>query len=865
MIWFVFMSISYKAFSGHISGGEMLYTFVKVSNGEYTYDVTLKLYRICEGGREINNSTIISVFNRETYAGIKDVNVSLAFKRILSLSQFDPCILNPPAVCYEVGYFNTTITLPGNIEGYILSSQVIYRVQGINNLQPGYGNIGATYTAEIPGTQHAINGPTNSSATFTGNDLVLVCANHPLSYSFAAQDADGDKLQYRFCEAFKTGTIADAENINPPTAPPYLTVPYGNGYNSISPLGQRITINSSTGLITGIAPVEGIYIVTVCVDEIRNGKLIATQRKDLQIKITGCESASAVLPPEYLLCSTTSTLSLSNLVQNNLIRTQYWEITDKENNLAFSSTLRSPEYTFPDTGIYFVKLVINQGQSCSDSTVALARVYPGTKAGFSNRGVCIEQPSFFTDASITKYGSIQSWNWNFGDPSSTPDTSGQQHPSYQYNSPGTRLVTLKVTTSKGCVDTASRILTITDKPPLQLAFKDTLICKGDTLRMRADAPGIYEWTPAAFLSDQSSSSPSVFPASTTTYYAFLTDEGCRNMDSVVVRVTDSVQLRVMKDTIICQNDFVQFSINSDALTYSWTPAHLFGDPSVKSPFIKVPASTSFTVNAMTGGCSQSKNIHVTTLPYPEINAGKDTTICYHSFVQLKGFSSVQKFNWMPSQILMDANSLSPSATLVQTTTFILTATDPQGCPKPITDTVIVYVLPKVNAFAGNDTSVVINQPLQLEAKGGGSYTWYPPTYLTKPDISNPVALIPFPTNKISYTVTVKNEAGCTDTSTMTIAVFEGPPSVFIPTAFTPNADGKNDQLRLISAGIQQVDFFQVFNRWGQLVFATTTLDKGWNGNFQGQPQATGSYVWMVKGKDYTGKPFFKKGLVTLIR
>ncbi len=843
----------------------MLYTFVKVSNGEYTYDVTLKLYRICDGGREINNSTIISVFNRGNYASIKDVNVSLAFKRILSLSQFDPCILNPPAVCYEVGYFNVTITLPGNIEGYILSSQVIYRVQGINNLEPGYGNIGATYTAEIPGTQNMINGPTNNSAAFTGNDLVLVCANHPLSYSFAAQDADGDHLQYRFCEAFKTGTIADADNLNPPTAPPYSTVPYGNGYNASFPLGQRISINSATGLITGIAPGEGIYIVTVCVDELRNGKVIATQRKDLQIKITGCESASAVLQPEYLLCGNSSTLTLTNLVQNNLIRSQYWEITDERNNISFSSASQSPEYTFPDTGIYFVKLVINRGQSCSDSTQSIARVYPGTKAGFSNKGVCIEQPSFFNDASITKYGSIQSWLWNFGDPVSFADTSNQQNPAYQFNSAGSRLVRLTVTTSKGCVDTVSKIITITDKPPLQLAFTDTLICKGDTLRLHADAPGKYQWTPTAFISDQTSSSPFVFPGKTTTYYAFLTDEGCRNIDSVVVRVTDSVQLTVMKDAIICQNDLIQLSINSDALIYSWTPAHLFVDPSEKSPFVKVPASTSFTINAMTGGCNQLKIIRVTALPYPEINAGKDTTICYQSVVQLNGYTSAQRFDWSPPQILLNANSLSPSATLTQTTQFILSAIDPQGCPKPATDTVIVYVLPKVNAFAGNDTSVVMNQPLQLQAKGGGFYTWDPPDYLSKADIFNPVSVVPFPVDKISYTVTVKNEAGCTDTASLSVTVYKGSPNIFIPTAFTPNGDGRNDQLRLITAGILQVEYFRIFNRWGQMIFTTNNLDKGWNGNFQGQPQATGAYVWMVKGIDYTGKDFFLKGLVTLIR
>jgi gliding motility-associated-like protein len=96
-------------------------------------------------------------------------------------------------------------------------------------------------------------------------------------------------------------------------------------------------------------------------------------------------------------------------------------------------------------------------------------------------------------------------------------------------------------------------------------------------------------------------------------------------------------------------------------------------------------------------------------------------------------------------------------------------------------------------------------------------------------------------------------------------VFITQPKVFVPSAFTPNGDGRNDQLRPIAVGITHIDYFRVYNRWGELVFSTTTNGKGWDGTVNGKPQQTNTYAWIVQAIDYTGKTFFQKGTVTLIR
>ena len=852
-------------YAGHISGGEMRYTLVQVSGNNYTYEVELKLFRQCEGGRDINPSTIVSVFNRGTHARVVDISVPLSITRKIQLSNFDPCIQNPPIVCYEVGYFNLTVTLPGNIEGYILSSQVIFRVNDISNLQTGYGNIGATYTAEIPGTMQVLNAPNNNSASFTGTDLVLVCANNAMRYSFEANDLDGDQLRYRFCNAFKTGDALDPNNLNPPTSPPYISVPYGNGFLGTSPLGNKVNINANTGLISGIAPAAGVYIVTVCVDELRNGKVIATQRKDIQIKIASCELVTAAIPPEYFFCKSNTTIQLQNQVQNSLINSQDWEIKNTNGDIVFSANTNTALFTFTDTGIYTIKLVVNKGQSCSDSTISIARVYPGTFAKFVYKGVCDQQPTRFIDSSIVQYGTVNSWLWKFGDTGSANDTSHLQNPIHQYTSSGMKQATLYITTSKGCQDSISSQIVITNNPPLQFSFSDTLICKGDTLRLQANAPGQYQWGNSNTILQTNSPNPFVFPSTTTTYYAFLNDNGCLNNDSIKVRVKDSVQLQVMNDTTICQNDSIKLRIISDGLSFTWKPATLYSNPNLKEPFVKINATTNFTVTATIGGCNKSKSILVKTIPYPIVFAGADTTICFNTIAYLKGITNGSLYKWMPLQNLQQANSLSPNIRLSKTTTFILSATDTLGCPKPASDSITVLVLPAIAAFAGNDTTVVVNQPLQLLVTGGTIYYWTPATYLSAAGVENPVATFPFPKEKMVYNVFVSNTAGCTDSANLSIRIFNTLPTIFVPTGFTPNNDGTNDVIRPILAGIKSMEYFRVYNRWGQLIFATSTAQTGWNGMYKGKPQSTGSYVWMVKAVDHTGKPYFQKGVVTLLR
>jgi gliding motility-associated-like protein len=859
------------SFANHITGGKMYYKYLgKNSNGDCRYRVTLNLYRDCfSNGAPLDEDAAIGIFRTVNRTMVSSFTQHISNIETLEITDPDPCITNPPLVCYQVGYYEFDVSLPETTDGYTITYQRCCRIAGINNLQSS-SNVGATYTAIIPGTSTLPTAPENNSAQFIGVDKVIVCANNPFTYSFAATDDDSDILTYSFCNAYlgggpNRGTDLNQATPNPPAAPPYQSTPYGGGFNATAPLGPNIKIDANTGLITGIAPGEGIYCITVCATEYRNGIAIATQRKDLQIKIADCSRAAAILKPEYISCDG-FTFSVTNLSNSPLIKSYSWDFGDASID-SDTSNIATPTFTYADTGTYLLKLVTNRNEFCSDSATALVKVYPGFFPGFTSTGICITKPTLFTDTTKTKYGLVNSWQWDFGETATLSDTSGLKNPSFIYPSIGTKNVRFIVTSSKGCIDTVYKDVTIIDKPPITLLPKDTLICVPDAVQLQAVSTGTYSWSPLINIINANTATPTVSPTATTWYYVDVDIEGCKNRGSVHVRVVDHVTLKALNDSTICLSDAMQLKTNGDGLRFQWTPAAYLNDPTLANPVATPTGTTTFRVMASIGSCSATDAVTVRTVPYPSARAGKDTIICYNTQAFLHGSYTGATFSWSRSTSLNNPLIIDPVATPKGTGQFqyILSVYDNAGCPKPGSDTVIVTVLPKVIAFAGNDTVVVVGQPLQLNATGGLYYNWHPPIGLSSNSIANPIAVYDAPADSIGYSVIVTDVAGCSATAYVNVKVFNTDPQVFVPTAFTPNADGRNDVIRPIAVGIVRIDYFRIYNRWGQLIFSTTTNGKGWDGTINGEPQGTNTYVWIVRAIDYTGKEFFKKGSVTLIR
>lgn len=859
-------TLVYPLFAEHIKGGEMFYTYLGDGPAANTsrYTITLKLYIDCNATNpgQLDARVPLTIFTKGDNAFVQSVDAPLSNETFISFDPAsNPCIGNPPSnVCYRVRSYSATVTLNNTDLGYTIAYQRCCRIDNIVNLIQPSNAVGATYTAEIPGTKVLTGAFKNSSPIFAGTDAAAICANSSFIYSFAATESDGDSVAYRLCSGFRGGSTS---NPAPATAatPPYLELGYQSPFNGGSPLGASSRIDEKTGLITGIAPgVTGQYVITACAYEYRNGVLINIHRKDIHVAVSNCIPLKAFLKPDYAYCD--DFLVRFRNEQLNPAGAQYvWSYGDGSKSDTTADPQGAVSHQYADTGTYTVKLKVYlaSGQ-CVDSTTTKAKVYPGFYPGFRSLGTCILLPIQFTDTTRSRYGSPVKWNWNFGDETTLADTSRLRNPTWKYGSIGFKTVTLIVESDKGCIDTAINQVEVRDKPPMGLPFKDTLICSVDTLVLRATGNGIYSWGPAYNIFNENTPNPSVYPKVTTWYKATLNENGCINTDSLRIRVVDFVTLNAGPDTTICTTDTIRLNPASDGLQYIWTPNTRINNPNVKTPLVSPLTTTTYRVRAIIGKCNTEDDITIRTIPYPVANAGADTTICFDDTATLNGRINGIRYVWTPLSTLSTGNSLSPLAFPLTTTTYTLFAYDTLGCPKPGTDQVTVNVRARIIPFAGNDTSIVVGQNLQLNGSGGMLYSWAPPTYLNNPNIRNPIAVL---NDNFSYVMRAYTPEGCFALDTINIKVFKTAPDIFVPNAFAPN--GKNRILRPIPVGITRIEYFRVFNRWGQLVFQTADAGRGWDGTIAGKPQATGTYVWMAQGVDYTGRIVVRRGTAILIR
>jgi len=862
---------SQAAFAMHVKGGYIQYTYngAGSTSGTSNYTITVTVFFSCtaQGPR---TSVYLGIFNASTNATVAAKSISTTTSNTITKTTYSPCMSDPPTICYEIYTYVYNVDLPDITAGYVLTVQDAYRTSGIINISNSSSD-GITITASIPGTIGGTDYHKNNSPDFLFKDTAIICYNGSFSYPFSATDADGDSLSYSFGDGLNVSNASQNTSSAAPSSPPYTSLTYLTGYSGTSPLGSGVTINPVTGLISGTAPATtGEYVVAVYVKEWRNGVLINTTKKELQVYVYSCSLSAATLNTSYINCDN-YTFTFQNEATSSNITSYYWDF-GVSGSTTDISTQATPTYTYADTGTYTLKLKVSNATGCTDSTTSPVKVYPGFTPAFTVAGSCYQSPFQFTDATYAKYGTVDNWSWNFGESSSASNTAAVQNPTHLYAAANTYTVTLNVGTSKGCSGSVAKTVTASDKPLITLPFTDTLICSIDSLPLIAEAGSgaSFNWSPAYNIINAGSANPIVYPKDTTVYTVTVTQNGCVATGSITVNVLDFITVSLPADTTICLSDSFQLRPVSYALKYAWTPGTALSDSTIKYPNAAPSGDITYLVTANLGKCQDKASINVKVYPYPQAYAGADTTICWGTTARLNGTMVADQFTWSPDSSLLNSGTLRPVADPLITTSYILTVQNAQGCLKPVQDTVMVNVIPKVVVFAGNDTSVVVGEPLQLYAVSTDSalvsYTWTPGDWLNNAVVYDPVATIESgAVDSITYLATATTVEGCTGSDALTVKVYKTGPDIFMANAFTPDGDGHNDVFRPILVGISKLIFFRIYSRWGQLVFSTTEPEKGWDGFIKGKRQESGAYVYMVQGVDYLGKSHFKKGTFLLIR
>ncbi len=853
---------AFPAVARHVAGGELFYEYLgPAGSGGSNYRISLRLFRDCNSSGPLlqNENVIVGIYSNATNSNVGSLplpRVSQINTLLLNTAAF-PCLVGNVNVCYEVAIYSSVISLPDNVAGYTLSRTGCCRIDNITNLSVAT-SVGSNYVTKIPGTNSLPSGH-NSSPQFNVRDTALVCANKKFSLDFGALDSDGDSLSYSFCQAFAAS--GGSNNLPPAAILNLIPLPYASPFSGEFPLGDKVTINSGNGIINGIAPEEGQYVVNVCITEWRNGNAIAEHRKDFILKVQNCDFVEADLPDQIIQCKD-SVVHFENGSMSSAITAYRWTFGDNTNNF---STNPMVDYHYADTGRYIARLTVNGPQGCVGEDSTLVLVYPGFTPAFSITGSCYLNPFQFNDQTNARYGFVNSWRWNLGDESTLADTPRIQNPGYKYAIPSTKNIRLIVTSSKGCMDTVNKTLVVADKPQLLLPFKDTLICDIDTLAIPIGNTGIISWLPNRNILFANTARPLVFPKDTTRYIVTVNDNGCINTDTVTVNVLPFITVQLGNDSLICRTDTIRLRPVSHALQYRWTASSGATVSSIKNPLVQPLVNTKYYVTANLGKCEDKDSVTIKVIPYPTAKVGPDTVICFGNRIQLRSTVVGSAFTWTPTNSLVNANIASPIAGPSRTTAYVLRVTDTLGCTKAVTDTIIVTVAPPVMANAGRDTIALPGQAIQMEATGGSRYIWSPETGLNDPSIFNPTSTLDADIDSVTYRVRVFDVNGCYSEDDVTIRVYNTGPAIFVPSAFTPNGDGKNDVLKPVTVGISKLNYFRIFNRWGQLLYTTSELGKGWNGTYKGALQPSNTYVFATEGADYTGKIIFRKGTVVLIR
>ena len=213
--------------------------------------------------------------------------------------------------------------------------------------------------------------------------------------------------------------------------------------------------------------------------------------------------------------------------------------------------------------------------------------------------------------------------------------------------------------------------------------------------------------------------------------------------------------------------------------------------------------------------------------------------------------------------MSDPTIANPVASPLTSTNYSVTITE-NTCNETATLIVPVTVLPLpvIDATRSNDIDCIYDFA-DLNATGASTYSWSPAGTLNNISIRNPRAR---PTATTQYIVKGTDNNGCSNYDSVIVKVdFSGKGNFLMPNAFTPNNDGLNDCFGIKLWGVLEEVEFNIYNRWGELIFHTTDVTKCWDGKWKGKEQSTGVFVYWVRAKSKCEGTVFRKGTVVLIR
>jgi gliding motility-associated-like protein len=386
-------------------------------------------------------------------------------------------------------------------------------------------------------------------------------------------------------------------------------------------------------------------------------------------------------------------------------------------------------------------------------------------------------------------------------------------------------------------------ITAANIPPLKITG-DTLVCYGESALLAA--PGLFqtyrwEYGNGALLSTSRTASFKLLQDQRVNLLA-TTPEGCKAKDSVLMQVKSARPVALGADTSFCNGDSIILKAGTDYASYHWNTG------AAAATIIVKQAATYIIAALDTNNCTAHDTLQIQQLyPLPLVNLGKDRNLC-------EGQPLVLDAGQQSSYIWNDGSTLR-YFTVNNTGVYKVNVTNSHGCVSADSIDIKKIVPPPSDFLAARD-SLCSYATLGLVPAGTyKNYLWSTGSMQRSITIDQPGV----------YILTVENNDGCSGSDTIQIYRKECLAGVYIPNAFTPGNDGKNDMFRAMVYG-EAISFeMQVYNRYGQLVFASNDPYKGWDGRVNGTPANAGTFVWQCRYHLKGDEPKYQKGTVTLMR
>ena len=350
---------------------------------------------------------------------------------------------------------------------------------------------------------------------------------------------------------------------------------------------------------------------------------------------------------------------------------------------------------------------------------------------------------------------------------------------------------------------------------------------------------------------------------------------CNGSDTISkqITITPNDSTITLADKTACPGTSLQIgipSVNDTSVHISWIPTTGLNNPAVSNPYVSATQNTNYQLTVTRGNChtiyKQKVNVENDSISVrgSSVLCPKDTI---HLFVTDTAGQTLS-YTWSPSSaILSGGNTASPVVKPAVNTTYYVNAVNTTtGCIYRDSITVdVVSNLQAINVTATPDT-ITYGDTSQLRAiyAAAGVLLWDADSTLSSQVIDSPKA---FPRHTTTYWVTVADQNGCRVRDSVIVYIVHTPCAsshIFVPNAFSPNNDGKNDKL-FVRGNLIQDMYFTVYDRWGQKMFETRDINTGWDGTYRGSRVDPAVFGWYAEGTCDTGEKFFRKGNVTVLR